>query len=93
LKNTKYKFIISEIENFVDGLKKIRNIYFQLIFKGEINFDDRNSLISSRNKLNEIEKFDLGILVPICCGHNGALSESEFLCLKYELYKFNFITR
>ncbi len=91
-KNIKYRFIVSDLENFLKVIKKVRDGYFKIIFNGDLNFDDDHTSISSNNKLNIIEKFELGILLPICCGHNGALSEAEFYCLKYELYRIKFIT-
>jgi len=92
IKNIKYKFLVSDLENFFNVIKKVRDGYFKIIFNGELNFDDDHTSICSKNKLNVIEKFELGILLPICCGHNGALSEAEFYCLKYELYRIKFIT-
>ncbi len=81
------------MKTFIDGIIKIKNTFFKLIFKGDINFDDRTTIISYTNKLNEIQKLNLGTLLPICCGHNGSLSETELSCLKYELYKIDFIQK
>ncbi len=93
--------ILKNIENLHKKMIKISKEFSRLLFidslgnNGETIINRTGEITNSKSNLN-IEVFfnkfhKVGSLIPISCGHNGNMSDSELQLLNEELKRFKFI--
>lgn len=83
--------IIHTLEKLLTNFKKVENTFSSLIFKESNSTRQNVNILSSGHKINtnnneansllelshNIEKINIGNLIPLSCGHNGTYTEYE----------------
>jgi hypothetical protein len=82
--------IYMDAQTILNTSIKLNQIFSTLLFKGN-QIGDEFGHLNDLELIKEIESLNLGSLIPVTCGHNGNLSESELHIMKYELVKAKFI--
>lgn len=87
----KHSQIYINVKIISDLFEKVENSFNSLLFKKSLNPERLDSSMTGLDMSNEIDKMNIGNLIPLSCGHNGNYNDREINYIKLELEKSGFL--